>query len=124
MSLFTELTRLLAYYGEDGPWFEPQAHSADRTASALRRVCLSFRESLWLCVIDYLGSIRPSETQEYPGAAFRECYSTGEAMPGFGRGTTTTKKVSQLTTLKGLPRVSSGKAQLGCLEDVRSPAFR
>lgn len=43
MSLFPVLTRLLAHYRGDGPGFEPQAHSADWTASVMRRVCLSFK---------------------------------------------------------------------------------
>lgn len=50
--------------------------------------------SLWLCVIGYLGSIRPSETHEFPGAP-----------------------------LKSLPRVSSGKAQLECQKSSFLLAF-
>lgn len=47
--------------------------------------------------VGYLGSIRLSETHEYPGEAFRGCHSTGEAMPGSGRGTTKEKSITAHT---------------------------
>lgn len=92
VSLLPALPRLLAYSGEDGPWFEPQAHNADRTASVLRKACLLSRGSLQLCVIGYLGTIRPSETHGYPGTDFRGCHFPGEVMPGSERGTTKEKQ--------------------------------